>query len=275
MASFDFNQVDQLQTSSNDGKLTFLKLQDDGWYAKVRFMYGEGESFEVQTVHNVSEEQRKPKYVPCLRGLGDPLEACPLCKAGSKINTQFFIPVYVISIVSNVRGVTTEEPVNQVMVFQKGTTFKAAISSVLRQTAKTGRPIVSSVFNLVRNGAANDQKTTYTAELVGTDDITLAQLPPKPQIKGSYILPDITAQEMQEKYVDKKPVATQQTPAMPAGVAPRTLNMNSFAGNTVVGAQPAPAQPVQGTIPQFGQPAQPVTQAPSQAPVITNMNVPF
>lgn len=273
MASFDFDQISQVEQTSTSNKINFLKLQDDGWYAKVRFMYGPGETIQGQTVHNVSSDPRKPRWVPCLREINQPLDACPLCKNGSKLNVQFFVPVYVISIVSNVRGVTQEEPVGQVMLFQKGTTFKSAIGTVLRQTAASGKPIVSSVFNLVRNGKADDQKTIYTVELVGTDNTTLEDLPPRVQVKGSYILPDVTAQEMEEKYVNGVnrpnvtttsnqyvPQQTYQNNSMPQGVQPRTLNMNSFAGNTVVG-NPTVQPPVQ--------------QAPNQAPVINTGEVPF
>ena len=271
MASFDFDQIDQIPAAAGDNKINFLKLADNGWYAKVRFMYGEGENFGGQTVHNVSEDPRKPRWVPCLRGLNDPLETCPLCKAGSKISMQFFVPLYVISIVSNVRGVQQEEPVNQVMLFQKGTTFKGTIASVIRQAGMQQKPIVSCVFNLVRNGAANDQKTTYSAELVSVDNTSLEQLPPRPQILGSYILPDITAEEMQAKYVDKTvSTATTNTNQMPAGVTPRTINTNTFAGNTVVTGGQTYTAPTQ----TFNQPLGP-NQVSPQAPTITNTNVPF
>ena len=257
MANFNFDQVDQVENTSNDNKITFSKLQDDGWYAKVRFMYGRGESFAGQTVHNISEDPKRPKYVPCLREIGQPLDACPLCKNGSKVVAQFFIPVYVISIVSNVRGVQQEEPVNQVMLFQRGTTFKGAIGSVIRQAQMAQKPIVSCVFNLVRNGKAGDQKTNYSVEMVSHDATTLESLPPRPEILGSYILPNITAQEMQEKYVNGNNAPA--IPQMPTGTTPRTLNPNTFAGNTVVGT--GYVQPTQQTYPQPG-----YNQVSAQAP---------
>ena len=256
MANFNFDQVDQVENTSNDNKITFLKLQDDGWYAKVRFMYGPGESFEGQTVHNVSEDPKRPKYVPCLREIGQPLDSCPLCKNGSKVVAQFFIPVYVISIVSNVRGVQQEEPVNQVMLFQRGTTFKGSIGSVIRQSQMVGKPIVSCIFNLVRNGKAGDQKTNYSVELAGHDNTTLDQLPPRPEILGSYILPNVSYQDMIDKYINgvqaqpAQQAAAPTYPQMPTGATPRTINANTFAGNTVTGG--------------YSQPG--FNQAPAQAP---------
>lgn len=273
MAGFNFDEMDQIVNES-EGKINFLKLKDDGWYAKVRFMYGPGETIGGQTVHNVAEPgSNRPKYVPCLREVGQPIETCPLCKAGAKITCQFFVPVYVISIVSNLRGVTQEEPVGQVMLFQKGTTFGAALKSVIRQTQNTGKPIVSSVFNLVRNGKEGDQKTQYSVELIGTDDTTLDMLPPRPQVLGSYILPNITFEEMQQKYVNgAASQSTQSTTQTTQAAQPtfqqtqpqvRTLNAGTFAGNTVMG-QPNNV----GTVPSFN-------QVSATAPQIGGSSTPF
>jgi len=260
MAGFDFNQVDQFVQES-DNKITFLKLQDDGWYAKVRFMYGPNEMFRGETVHNIAEDTTKPRYVSCLREEGQPIDTCPLCANGAKIAAQFFIPVYVQSIVSVVSGVEQEQPVGQVMIFQRGATFKGALQSVIRQTGNTGKPIVSSMFRLVRNGKAKDPKTNYTVEYMGTDDVTLEQLPPRPEVVGSYILPKPTYQEMIDKYING--AATQQT--KPADIQPRSLSASTFAGNSLGFGQPAPAP---APTPVFNQPMNNANQAPVQAPQI-------
>jgi hypothetical protein len=263
MAGFKFDEVDQFVQES-DNKINFLKLQDDGWYADVRFMYGPGEIFEGQTVHNVSDDPKKPRYVPCLRGLNDPLEACPLCANGSKINAQFFLPVFVISITSNLRGVESTQQVNQVMLFQKGSSFKGALQAVVRNTQGKGNAIVNSVFRIVRNGKAGDPKTTYFTEYVTTDNVGLEQLPQRPEILGSYILPKVDYTTMMEKYINKTDVAPQQT--TPSMVTPRTLNANTFAGNTVVNNIPNIPNPGVQPMNNF----QPINtnQAPVQAPTI-------
>lgn len=255
MAVFRFDEVEDY-VQDTDGKINFLNLKDDGWYAKVRFMYGPGEMFEGQSVHNVAEQGKMPRYVSCLRQVGQPLESCPLCANGSKVGAQFFIPVFVISIVSVVRGVEQEEMVNRPMIFQKGTTFKGCMQSVVRQTSATNKPIVSSIFRLVRNGKAGDQKTNYSVEIIGTDDVTLEQLPARPVVLGSYILPNPTFEEMNEKYI--KGGATQAPTQAAPSITPRTINANTFAGNTVVNSTtPQPAY----------------NQAPTQAPNISG--VPF
>lgn len=235
MASFNFNEVDQLVKSQASGgnKIEFLKLEDDGHYAKVRFMYGPGEIPMGETVHNINYDPTKnnlPKYVPCLREAGQPLETCPLCMSGAKLAAQYYIPVYVISITKTVRGVAEETMVNKPMLCQKGTTFKAAIQSIIRQA--DGPAIVNTVFNLVRSGAAGQkQGVTYTVEKVATDDVGLDQLPERIEAKGSFLLPNLTFDEMNEKYVLNK---NQTKSTDQHATAPRTINANTFTGNTVV-----------------------------------------
>ena len=273
MAVFDFDQVDEFVPSNNSGtQINFLKLQDNGWYAKVRFMYNTSKDFKVYSVHDIKSYIGKslPKYVPCLRqAVGEPLENCPLCAAGNKAVAQFYIPLYVISIVSNLRGAQQEQPVNQVMLFQKGVSIRSMLDALKRQCPE-GTPIVSSVFRLVRNGKPKDTGTTYTVEYIGTDNVTMEQLPPAPVVEGSYILPNETAEQMREKYLNKQSAA--QSPAQQVvntEVTPRTINANMFGNNTVVGGQPA-----------FAQPAQQFQQVPPQAPQIGQQykpsgNVPF
>lgn len=209
MVAFTFDKVDDYVQDDSVNKINFLKLQDDGWYAKVRFMYGPNETFMGYSVHNVSDDPKRPRYVPCLREPGQPLDVCPLCQAGNKVVAQYFIPVYVISIVSNVRGVTQETPVNAVQLFQRGKTFNGALSSVIRQS--NGTPLVNNIFNIVRSGKAGEQKTTYLVEFVGRDDVGLDQLPPVPQIFGSYILPNVDYNTMIEKYINKQEEVTPRT----------------------------------------------------------------
>lgn len=211
MAVFNFDQVDDY-VQNEKGSINFFKLQDNSWQAKVRFMYGPGEVFQGYSVHNIGDQ--KSKFVPCLRELGQPLDSCPLCAAGVPTQAVFFIPLYVISITKCINGVLQpEEPINQVMVFQRGKTFKGSLESVIRQSK--GTPIVSNIFNLVRNGKAGDTQTMYVVEHLGTDNTTLESLPERPEILGSPILPNVTYEEMLGMTPQK----------MPQGVMPRQIQM--------------------------------------------------
>ena len=228
MAVFNFDQVENY-VQDDKKEFEFLKLQDDQWFAKVRFMYGEGETFQGYSVHNVSTDPKRPKYIPCLREPGQSLDVCPLCAANNTTVAQYYIPIYVISITKVINGIPQpEEVVNKPMLFQRGKTFQGAMASAIRQSQ--GTPLVNNVFNIVRSGRANDLKTSYMVEFVGRDNTTLKQLPEKLNVLGSAILPEVTAQEMVAKYL--QPQAQQ-----PAGIMPRTVSANTFTTGTVMNQQ--------------------------------------
>ena len=237
MATFDFNQVKDIipATSNSDKpKIEFLSLKDHGWMAEIRFMYGEGETFQAETVHNVAEAGKPARYVPCLREPGQPVDACPLCAKGSKIIIQYFIPVFVSKITSiNQYGQFQEEVINRQMLLQRGSKFDALINSAIRQSES--KPLVCTLFNLVRNGKAGETGTVYTLEKIKTDDtklsdlIKLSGLSERINYKGTYVLPNITAEKMIEKYI-----VGAQTQPVASAVTPRTVNVNY--------AQPIPTQ---------------------------------
>ena len=210
MAVFDFDKVNDY-VQSDRSEFEFIKLADDGWFAKIRFMYGEGETFQGYSVHNISKDTKRPKYVPCLREPGQPLDVCPLCNNGNPTVAQYFIPVYVISLTKVINGMPqAEEIINRPMLFQRGKTFQGAMASAIRQCA--GTPLVNNIFNLVRSGKANDQKTIYMIEFVGRDNTTLDNLPERPVALGSGILPSLDANGMLQ-YCNQA-----------QGVVPRTSN---------------------------------------------------
>lgn len=237
MAVFDFNQIDNY-VQDKSGSIPFFSLKDDGWYANVRFMYDAGENFQCNSVHNISTDPKKSKYVPCLRNLGDPLDVCPLCAKGNSPVAQFYLPLYVISITKVINGVAqTPEPINQAMLFQRGKTFQGAVQSAIRQS--NGTPIVSNIFRIVRSGKPNDPGTSYLLEWVERDETTLAQLPERIEALGTYILPNITRDEMIAKYMNP----SAQPQAQPQGIMPRTVSANTFGQNTVVQSGQISPQP--------------------------------
>lgn len=219
---FNFDKTDDYVQDTQ--RVNYLKLSDDGWFATVRFMYGEGQTFKGYAVHNISADPKKPKYVPCLREPGQPLDTCPLCNNNNPLVAQYYIPLYVISITSNINGIKETKPVNQVMLFQRGKTFKGVLESIIRQCA--GTPLVNNTFNIVRSGKPNDPKTNYFVEFLGRDNVGLQDLPEAPVALGT-VLQEMTKEQMLQHL--------HGTTTQPQGVMPRTISTNTFGNNTVVG----------------------------------------
>lgn len=205
MNAIDFNQVDEYLSERNPIK--FLKLVDDGWYATVRFMYGPGETVKAYPIHAVKTNNGQSDIF-CLRGLGQPIDSCPLCATGNRVSVVYIVPLYVMSITEIMNGIPNTKQINEVRFFRKGTTFKAVVNSVMRQAQ--GTPLVNNVFNFARNGKAQDTGTTYTAEFVSRDTTTLQDLPEIPDILNSVYFKNLTFQEMLE--LNKGSVTNEITP---------------------------------------------------------------
>lgn len=78
-------------SGSNDGKhvTPFFSLKD-GEETVVRFAYSDPSQIEIATVHP-EMIGGKTRNVMCLRNLREPVEKCPLCKAGHPIKQRVFI----------------------------------------------------------------------------------------------------------------------------------------------------------------------------------------
>ena len=83
MAKFnyqEFQQVEQLSNTMN--QVSFFGLKNNRDEAIVRFAFDNLDQLEFVTVHNVSVNGKYRK-ANCIReSLSDPVDNCPLCKAG-------------------------------------------------------------------------------------------------------------------------------------------------------------------------------------------------
>ena len=143
MAGFSYEQTEQ---SSGKGGGGFFSLKDDRDTAQVRFLFTDIEDVRenyARSVHEVTIDGKK-RWVDCLREYGDPVDACPFCKAGRFLNYKYFLPVY------NFKTNTSQ-------IWERGKKFGGKISSMCSRYPN----IVSHIFTIERNGKAGDQGTQY------------------------------------------------------------------------------------------------------------------
>lgn len=176
MARFNAKDIENYGQSSNGS--SFFRLENDGDLATVRFMYNTVEDVEGYAVHEI-EVGGKKRYVNCLREYSDPIDMCPLCKARYKVLTKLFVMLY---------DVNSEE----VKIWDRGKTFYSKLSSLCNRY----NPLVSTPFEIERNGKKGDQKTTYETFPLKQDDTILDDLPEAPELLGTLIL-DKTAEELE------------------------------------------------------------------------------
>lgn len=172
MGRVGFNEFDNYKS---DGNATFFKLQDDKDTAEVRFMYNGIEDIEGVAVHTVDVEGAKyGKDVNCLRAYNEPLDECPLCKAGMKPKIKIFIPLY---------NITEDE----VQIWTRSRSYGSTLSGLCARYTK-GCNFVNNVFEIERNGAKGDKQTTYNIYPVDKDDTEISDLPQAPDPIGTAVL---------------------------------------------------------------------------------------
>lgn len=176
MARFDVSQVDNYKPA---GAGSYFSLANDGDYAKVRLMYRDMKDVELFSVHEV-EVNGQTYWVNCLREYDQPVDNCPLCAAGNKIQVKMWVPLYL-------------EDTKEVKIWERGRTFVSKLQSAERRF----NPLVSNVFEIERNGKKGDQNTTYELIHISQDDKQLQDLPELPQIVGT-VVKELTFEQLQE-----------------------------------------------------------------------------
>ncbi len=177
MARFRADQVDNYKPAGNG---SFFSLANDGDYERVRLMYNDMNDVELFSVHEIDLGNGQTQWVNCLREYDEPVDNCPLCAAGNKLQVKMWVPLYI-------------ENTGEVKVWERGRTFVAQIES----SARRFNPLASTIFEIERNGKKGDQNTTYALINVDRDDKTLDQLPEVPQVVGG-IVKEYTFEQLED-----------------------------------------------------------------------------
>lgn len=229
MARFNVNDVDNYGGNGGGG---FFSLKNDRDVATVRFLYNTIDDVEGYAVHEIEVDGKK-RYVNCLRSYNEPVDNCPLCAARYRVLAKLFVMLYDVD-------------ADEVKVWDRGKTFMSKLSSLCSRY----NPLVSTPFEIERNGKKGDQKTTYETYALETDDVTLDDLPEVPELLGSLIL-DKTYEELEyflengefpsedkveapQRRTAARPSAPAQQPAKrtPAASTSRPLGRRTTGGNT-------------------------------------------
>ena len=155
MAKFNMNDMDNY--GSNGGN-NYFSLKDHGDTARIRFLYRDINDIQGVATHEV-EVNGKKMDVECLRAYNEPIDNCPLCAAQYKVNAKLYIPVY-------------DEEAQQAKIWTRGKTFFNKLSSLCTRF----RPLVSTIFEVERNGKKGDTNTTYELYNLSTDNTTLEDI---------------------------------------------------------------------------------------------------
>lgn len=166
MGKIGINEADNY--NNNNG--SYFSLKDNGDTAVVRFMYDTIDDVSLDVVHEV-EVNGKQRNISCLRTYDEPIDNCPLCKAGFKQKVKLFVPLYL-------------DDKDEVQVWSRGKTFIQQLASLCNRY----KPLCSTPFEIERQGKKGDQTTKYQLYPHQTDGTTMDDLPELPDLSTGIVM---------------------------------------------------------------------------------------
>ena len=236
MAKMSFDTVASFATTENNNNggnsVGFFSLKNDGDEAIVRIMHDSVEDFDLLTTHPITLGG-KYRSISCIREPREPMDNCPLCKAGTKIQSKIFI--HMIQYVTNAQGQIEAKPVVWERSFAYATKLKNDIDEY--------GPLSNCIFKIRRNGKPGDMQTTYDMRLGNPNMYNEANYPKLPdafkgyQALGTIVLDknydEISAFLANGAFPEvKKPQTTSSEPVVSAPVEDRAPWVGVAQANT-------------------------------------------
>lgn len=223
MARFNFEDSDNYGA----GKSNYFTLKDDKDTAIVRFLYNDINDVEGVATHEVEVDGKKVD-VECIRKYNEPIHNCPLCEAGYRVNAKLFIPVYDVND-------------KETKIWTRGKTFFSKLSSLCSRY----NPLVSTPFEIERNGKKGDTNTTYETYPMQTDN---ARVEDFPEIKADEVAFQVKTYDELAEYLrtgsfgntqnnniqrgnsmpQRQAIETREMPAAPVRRRPQYNNEDNF-----------------------------------------------
>ena len=246
MAKISIDAIQDTSTSTGN-KLPLFALKNHGEEALVRIMHDTVESFEIVTTHKVQVGQRY-RNVNCLRDPHQPLDVCPLCKAGSKLQQRIYI--HMLRYTVNAQGQIEVTP----CVWDRPA---GSYATKLKTLLNNYGPLSEVLFKVQRNGAAGSKDTTYELFMAPPANYNPNNYPKQDDAFKDYmavgsIVLDKDANEMYQY------LATGSFPQSNAN----TVNANMYPANPVATPNPVAAAPI---------PTAPIPSAPIPTGVVSSI----
>ncbi len=142
------------ENNSNSNSIGFFSLKNDGDEAIVRIMHDSVNDFDILTTHPITVGG-KYRSINCIREPRDPMDKCPFCKNGTKVQSRIFI--HMIQYVTNAQGQIEAKPV----VWERSISYATKLKNDINEYG----PLSNCIFKIKRNGKAGDMQTTYDMRL--------------------------------------------------------------------------------------------------------------
>lgn len=150
---FSRKSNEQIKSNTNSNKSfgpSYFSLKDDGDTAIVRFNVADIRDVVVHSQHTLKIEDKWRK-IECLRTINEPIDKCPLCRAGNKQQFRIYLEMLVYEMVDN-------NVVCKPVIWETAAKFRESLKSF----AIDYGDLRNIIFKLTRIGRKGDTKTTYT-----------------------------------------------------------------------------------------------------------------
>ena len=151
MAKFNYDTYQQYSSKqgsvATENKIGFFQLKSSGDSAIVRFIEDGPESYDVGALHVLGKDN-KYRRVSCLRTPYDPIDNCPLCANGEKVQLKMYVKMIRYDTES---GIVVEKP----CLWERPAGFGKQLNSLIDEYGN----LSDCLFKVVRNGSGLD--TTY------------------------------------------------------------------------------------------------------------------
>ena len=248
MAQVTFNDLQNTfnnQNNTGKSRIGYFSLKNDNDEALVRVMHDSVSDFDIVTGHTVPQGNAYP-FINCIRNANDPVDMCPLCSSGAKLEKKIYIHL--------IEYVTKDgKTYANAKVF--GRTLKYA--NKLKSLIDTYGPLSDIVCKVVRHGKAGAKDTEYEfLPLPVNEKYSEENYPKHPEYFEGYkavgtAVQDKTYEELVAMVEGKEP----STVAAPKEQQPVQPQKWSYAET-----QPAVQRFQQWTQPEQPQPEQPQQQ---------------
>lgn len=245
MGQISFEEASKSIDSTTNGniKVGFFALKNDGDEAVVRFMHDSTDTFDIVAVHPIQLDGKFRK-VNCIRDARDPINKCPLCENGTKLENKFFI--HLIQYDRDQSG----NIVPSAKVWERSLKYARDLATLINEYG----PLSDCIFKVKRCGASGSMDTTYQIMYASPQVYRPELYPKRPELFEGFkvigtVVMDKTFAEISEyvntgKFPTKQQnnandVAPSYTPAPATQAAPQ---QNYTGGYTTPTTTPYPPQ---------------------------------
>ena len=145
----------QIQTGNDNAtpitQVGFFSLKGDGDEAIVRIMHDTVDTFDIVTTHPVQYNGRF-RRLNCIRDPHEPIENCPVCNSGDKVQQRIYIHLIKYELSENNTIVGTP------CVWERSISYARTLKGLIDDYG----PLSECLFKIRRNGAAGSVNTSYS-----------------------------------------------------------------------------------------------------------------